>query len=432
MRRVLNYSIPWTVLWLLALTTNCEELPTLTLEQAHDLAIRNHPRITVSNLKALAAREVTREAQAAYLPSISANAVAVGTAEENTRLAAIGTLNNPSIFDRNAEGLTISQLITDFGRTVNLTRAARLRAEAEANDALATREQILLAVDAAYFSVLRAQTVTRVAQQTEATRQSFLDQVSALAEKKLRSELDVSFARVNFEDARLLLSKSQNDLKASETQLSTLLGEQEPKIYRLPDLPMPPGLSTNVSGYVQEALRDRPDLLAVRQQQEAAGRFAKAEKALRYPTISAMGAIGFLPIHDPELPDHYAAAGVVLNVPLFTGGLYTARQHQAELEAEAAAASVRDAENNIIRDVRVSWLNAQNAYDRYRITGQLLDNARQSYDLAQARYKNGISSIVELNQAELTRVSAEIAYATTQYEYLGQRSVLDYQTGALH
>lgn len=432
MRRVLNHCFCWAVLWLLALTTNCEELPTLTLEQAHDLAIRNHPRITVSNLKALAAREVTREAQAAYLPSISANAVAVGTAEENTRLAAIGTLNNPSIFDRNAEGLTISQLITDFGRTVNLTRAARLRAEAEANDALATREQILLAVDAAYFSVLRAQTVTRVAQQTEATRQSFLDQVSALAEKKLRSELDVSFARVNFEDARLLLSKSQNDLKASETQLSTLLGEQEPKIYRLPDLPMPPGLSTNVSGYVQEALRDRPDLLAVRQQQEAAGRFAKAEKALRYPTISAMGAIGFLPIHDPELPDHYAAAGVVLNVPLFTGGLYTARQHQAELEAEAAAASVRDAENNIIRDVRVSWLNAQNAYDRYRITGQLLDNARQSYDLAQARYKNGISSIVELNQAELTRVSAEIAYATTQYEYLGQRSVLDYQTGALH
>ena len=65
--------------------------------------------------------------------------------------------------------------------------------------------------------------------------------------------------------------------------------------------------------------------------------------------------------------------------------------------------SLRDLEDNVIRDVRVGWINAQNAFDRYRITGQLLENARQSYDLAQARYQQGISSIVEFNQAELRR-----------------------------
>ena len=66
-----------------------------------------------------------------------------------------------------------------------------------------------------------------------------------------------------------------------------------------------------------------------------------------------------------------------------------------------------------------------------RITAELLDNARQSYDLAQARYKTGISSIVEFNQAELNLLAAQITYANTQYEYLLQRSALSFQTGTL-
>ena len=181
-------------------------------------------------MKALAARQVTRQVQAAFFPTLSANVMsAVGTADENTRLGAIGALNNPSIFDRNAEGLILSQLITDFGRTANLTGSAKLRAQAEANNAQATREQILLAVDGAFYAAQQAQSVTRVAEQTVATRQMFLDQVSALASNKLRSELDVSFAKVNVEDARLLLSKAQNDLQAEFAQLANLMGLREPK-----------------------------------------------------------------------------------------------------------------------------------------------------------------------------------------------------------
>jgi len=86
----------------------------------------------------------------------------------------------------------------------------------------------------------------------------------------------------------------------------------------------------------------------------------------------------------------------------------------------------------VIRDVRIAWLSAQNAFDRLRITGELLDNAKQSFDLAQARYSNGISSIVEFNQAQLNLLSAQIAYANTQYEYLLRRSALSFQTGSLH
>jgi outer membrane protein len=409
-----------------------EEWPLLTLQEAHETALRNHPLISVADLTALAARQVTREVRSGFFPNLSANVVAVGTTEDNTRLAAIGALNNPAIFDRNAEGLMISQLITDFGRTANLAGSAKLQAEAAANNAQATREQILLAVDGAFYSALQAQAVTRVAEQTITARQSFLDQVSTMATNKLRSELDVSFARVNVEDARLLLSKAQNDLQGAFAQLANLLGLREQKSYRLREQPLPPQVSTNVSEFVQQGLRSRPELLSLRNQREAALKFARGEKAARYPTIAAVGSAGVVPIHDTELPDHYAAAGVMMSMPLFAGGYYSARQRDAELQAAADEARLRDLEDNVIRDVRIAWLNSQNAFDRYRITAELLQNAQQAYDLAHARYKNGISSIVEFMQAELDLVSAQISLANTQYEYLTQRSTLSFQTGSLH
>ena len=413
-------------------SANAQDSPQLTLPEAHEAALLSHPQISVADLKALAARQVTRQFRSAFFPTLYGSVMSVGTANDNTRLAAIGGLNNPSIFDRNAEGLGLSQLITDFGRTANLTSSAKLRAQAEANNAQATREQILLAVDGAFFAAQQAQSVTRVAEQTVSARQLFLDQVSALATNKLRSELDVSFAKVNFDDGKLLLSKAQNDLQAAFAQLANLMGLRESKSYRLVEQPMPPEVSTNVSEFVQLALQSRPDLLSLRNSQEAALKFARAEKALHYPTLSAVGSAGVVPIGDSQLPNNYAAAGLSLTVPLYAGGLYSARQQEAELRARAADENLRDLENNVIRDVRIAWLSAQNAFDRLRITGELLDNAKQSFDLAQARYNNGISSIVEFNQAQLNLLSAQIAYADTQYEYLLRRSALSFQTGSLH
>lgn len=404
---------------------------TLTLEEAHETALKNHPRISVAELTALATRQVERQARSGFFPNVSGNMVAVGAATRETRLAAIGALNNPSVFDRGAAGLMISQLITDFGRTANLTRSARYHAQAAEQNTQATREEILLEVDGAYYSALEAQAVTRVAQQTLNTRQLLLDQVKAQATNQMKSALDVSFSQVNLEDARLLLSKAQNDLQAAFAQLSAVLGLPEARTYQLVEQPLPPPVATNVSDFVQLGLRSRPDVQRLHDEKEAELSFARAERDARYPAVAAVGAAGASPIHDEQIPDSYAAAGVTVTVPLYAGGLYTARQKEAELRAQAAGEAIRDLEDSVIRDVRVAWLNSQNAYERYRISGDLLANARQSLDLAQARFGAQLSSIVELNQAELNEIQAEITYASTQYEYLLQRSTLSFQTGTL-
>ena len=425
--------IAWAVLLGFAFAiANAEDSPQLTLQEAHEAALRSHPQISVADLKALAARQVTRQFRSAFFPTLSANAVAVGTANDNTRLSAIGALNNPSIFDRNAEGLILSQLITDFGRTANLTGSAKLRAQAEANNAQATREQILLAVDGAFFSAQQAQSVTRVAEQTVAERQVFLDQVSALATNKLRSDLDVSFARVNVEDGKLLLEQG------AERLAGRLCPTRQPHgPARAEDLP--PGGATDAAGGLDQCLgicSARPPIPArLAQPAELAGSGPQVRPGGKGPALSH-------PLRRGQRrrgSDRQFCVGGQLRCRRSDRDPAALRRRPllraptgSRAPCPGGGESLRDLENNVVRDVRIAWLNAQNAFDRLRITGQLLDNAKQSFDLAQARYSNGISSIVEFNQAQLNLLSAQIAYADTQYEYLLRRSALSFQVGALH
>ena len=179
-------------------------------------------------------------------------------------------------------------------------------------------------------------------------------------------------------------------------------------------------------------MSNRPDLLRLRYELAAAARFARAQKDRNYPTIAAVGTIGNALSRDYRLPDKYAAGGIAVDVPLFAGGEYLARQREAELKAQIAEQALRDEEDNVSRDVRLAWLNFNTAVERFRTTEQLLKHAREALDLAQARYKIGSSSIVELSDAQVNATSAQIADANARYDEFIQRAVLDYQTGALH
>ena len=406
-------------------------LPVLTLADARAAALKNHPQIASANYLALAAEEVVKETRAGFFPTVNLYGTAVGANDEGTRILA-GSLNNPSIYDRAAGGLQVNQLITDFGRTANLTASSKLRAQAENQNLELTRELVLLQVDSGYFGALGAQAVLRVAQQTLDTRQLLGDQVTALATNKLRSQLDVSFAQVQFQQARLLVERAQNDADAAMATLSTALGYRELHAFQLVEQLLPTNTVTSeVSDLVQAALSRRPELLSLRARHDAALRFARAERDARFPVLSAVGVAGDAPTHDIHLPDDYAAAGVQLSIPLFAGGLYTARQHEAEFRAEADNELLRSLEDTVIRDVRIAWLNVNNAQQQLQTTVDLVRNAAEAFDLAQARYQNGISSIVELSEAQLNLTSAQISEANARYNLLIQQSNLNYQVGAL-
>ncbi|HET7756905.1 MAG TPA: TolC family protein, partial [Steroidobacteraceae bacterium] len=369
--------------------------------------------------------------RAGLLPQLTLYGSAVHADSDDTRLMA-GGLNNPSVFSRSAFGGGLSQLLTDFGHTTNLVASSRLQASAEAQNLAATREQVLLEVDRSYFAALQAQAVESVAQQTLDTRQLLLERISILAQNKLKSELDVSFARVGVEEARLLLEKAQNDVESAMAALSTVMGYRQQQRFILAEqAPEPLAAVTDVGGLIDTALRDRPELASLRDQRDAALRLAQSQRDARLPTLSAVVAAGNSPSHDARLPANYSAGGLELSMPVFAGGFYLARQREAELRARAAAETLRTFEDNVSRDVRIAWLNLNNAREQVRTTAQLARYAGTAYQLADVRYRVGTSSIVELSQAQLELTAAQIAETNARYGVLIRQSDLDFQTGAL-
>jgi outer membrane protein len=401
----------------------------LTLAEAQRLAIQNNPQVSAAQFTAAAAYQVPNQYRANFQPNMFGSLTGVG-ADNGSRLAA-GALNNPTVYNRLGSGLSISQMVTDFGRTSNLIGMAKLQAQAQDQATEDTRARTLLAASRAYFGLLRAQAVMKVADQTVAARQLVVDQVTALAESKLKSTLDVSFAQVNLSDAKLLQVQAQNDVKAAEAELANAMGLPGEAGFILSDEPMPPPLPSRVNDLLQQALQDRPDLKDLRLEQSADVRFAKAEHDLYYPNVGIIGTAGLVPTGYSTIAGRYGAVGVNVTIPIFNGGLFKARQTEAELKSKAANQNVSDLENRVTRDVRVAYLNATTAQDRLALTVQLLQQAQLAMDLSQSRYDLGLGSIVELSQAQLNVTSAQIANATAQYDYQTQRVIVDYQIGAL-
>ena len=409
--------------------------PQLTLQDAQAMALKNHPQIQASQALSLRADQLTREARSAYYPALNGEVTGV-QANLDSRLGA-GVLNDPRLFNHFGSGLSLSQLITDSGRTPNLVANAKLQAQASREDFRASRYDVILGVNQAYYGVLLAQQLVKVAQQTVAARQTVVDQVSQLFKNQLKSQIDLSFAQVNLSDAKLMLLRAHDRLGEAYATLGQALGTQDAIQYQLTEQPLPPNPPASADSLIAQAFHDRPELASLRLQHEADQKFVYAERDLKRPTVNLLAVGGALPYINPgnanaNIPEGYESAGINVQIPIFNGHLFSARRQAAEYQLQATDQRVRDLQDRIARDVRTGWERARTALEAIAATEQLLQQANLALNLAQGRYNLGLASIVELTQAQLGQTQAQVENVNAKYDYAGAYAALQYTLGALH
>ena len=402
----------------------------LTRQEAEKIALANNPRIHISQLIAEVQHQVIRERRADELPTMNGNLTAV-EANDGSRISS-GSLTASRLLVHAGMGVQLSQLITDFGRTPNLVASAKLQEKARLADAEASREDIVLATDQVFYAVIEAQETLKVAAQTVSARQSLTDQVSALTSAKLRSDLDLSFAQVNLSQAKLLQLNAQNDLDAAKAALSAVLGyDRQMNFQFVDDTGSLPALPPDPNTLIAEAIQNRPDLQSLKFSEQAAQKFSKAQHEQLLPTISALGVVGGTPAGSSQYftTDWYGAVGANISIPIFNGFRLTAQASEAALEAQSASEQTRALRDQVARDVRTAWLYANTALQRVTVTTELLTQANTALDLAKTRYDLGLSSIVELSQAELQQTEAAIGNANARSQYNFAISTIRFQTG---
>jgi outer membrane protein len=240
---------------------------------------------------------------------------------------------------------------------------------------------------------------------------------------------------VNLSEAKLLLLRAQDQLRAAFAELTRALGAQQESNYKLVDEPLPPGPPSDAESLIATAFANRPDLLSLQFQRDAAVKFERAEKDLSFPTVSLVGVAGAIPeinqILSTTIPNNYEGAALNVEVPIFNGHLFAARREAARYRAQAEDQRVRDLQERIARDVRVAWSSSRTAFQNLDVTAELLREATLALDLAQGRYNLGLSSIVELYQAQLNITQAEIENLSAKYDYQSIYATLQYTMGLL-
>src|SRR5579884_1339399 len=403
--------------------------PPLTLPQAEAIAMRNHPRIAAAANTAASAQQIA-EARSAFYPNVRGEVT--GTQGDDLSRLGAGALSASRLFNRFGAGLQVNQLITDFGRTMNLVANSRLQAEAANQTTTATRYDVILGVDRAYFEVLQDEAFVKVAQDTVNVRQTLANQVNALFKAQLKSEVDLSFAQVNVSEAQLLLIRAQDSLREAYADLSRAMGQDHPQRWQLADPGAPPNPPPDAAPLIAQAIQNRPELASLRLQYQAAQKFEAAERDLKRPNITGVAVGGGLPyINQAGLPDEYEGVALNLEIPIFNGHLFAAREEAARQQALAANQHLRDEQQQIEHDVHNAWVAASTAYQRIPVTEDLIKQAELALKLAQGRYNLGLASIVELTQAQLNLTQAQIENVTARYDYQTAYAALQFSTGSL-
>ena len=404
----------------------------LTLHDAEQIAIRNNPRIRVAQLLARAQHQVYRQTRAGYLPQLQGGAVAA-QANNGSRFTFDG-LRSTRLITHAGGGLDFHQLLTDFGRTTNLMASSKLYEKAQDAQAQASTLDIVLITDQAFYDALEAQALVKVAQQTVDTRKTTDQQITELTNNKLRSTIDLAFADEDLARAQLLLLDAQTQYNNAINALTAVLGFDRTMTYTVEEtegtVSTPP---PDQDQLVAMALKQRPDLMALDYDQQAAKKYARAQWEQLMPTLDTMAVVGGTPIRDDQYftSNWFGAVGVDLEVPIFSGFRYTAQAHEAEDRAQAAQENLRDLRDRVVRDVRDSWLQTNTSYQKIAVTQKLLKASNMGLRLAQARYKLGLSSIVELSQSQLEQTQASIENVNARYEYELSLAALNYQLGNL-
>jgi outer membrane protein len=406
---------------------------TLSLEEAVALALKNHPQVLAAREEVEVGNQEVVEARAPYFPVLNGD-ITGSEGNRNSRIGA-GDLTDSRLFNRFGQGVEVSQLLTDAGRTRNLVASSRLRAQATTQDFESTRNGVILAVNRAYYGVLHALAMVKVARETVEARQLLADQVTSLANNKLKSQLDVSFADVTVSDAKLLLLRAEDSVTEAYAELARAMGSDQPVQYQLSDQPLPPSPPAKPDDLIVQAFSNRPELASLRLSRESAYKFFEAEKDLSRPTVSLVGVAGVIPYINTDggapVPREYEGAAVNVAIPILNGHLFGARREAARYRAQQADQHLRDEQQRVARDVRVAWSGATNAFQRIDVTAQFLRQAAMGVQLAQGRYDLGLASIIELTQAQLNQTQAEIENLSAKYDYESQFATLQFTIGNL-
>ncbi len=398
----------------------------LRLEDAIATALEHQPTVLAARAQTEAAAGRVEQARSPYLPQVTGIAsyqrvhssaggttlvggsTTTGGTTTSTTGGTTSVVTSSATFDRFSAGVSATQLIWDFGTTINRTKAAVASRESLESSERTAKQQVMLQVRQAFFQAHEQRSLITVAQEGIANQERHLGQIQGFVEQGIRPEIDLAQARTDLANARVTLINAQTAYTTAKAQLNQAMGVQGPLNFDVSEEPLPAVAEENESVTRLSAIasENRPELRALERQEKAAELTLSAIRGNYGPTLSASGGISEAGFSLDTLGLNWNA-GVALNWPLFQGGLTVGQVREARGNIDVAKAQLTQEQLQIRVDVETASLAVQAAKVVITAAADATLNAREQLRLAEGRYESGVGSIIELNDAQLALQNAE-------------------------
>lgn len=392
----------------------------LTIENAVQIGLDNHPRVKAAGERIGSQTAVLGQQMGAYYPTISLN----NTYRTGTQSGTTGyTQTGSDFYQSNA---TFNMTLYNFGKREGNVQAARETLNATKQDYETTSLDIILAIKQAYYNYLTAQAIVNVRKDTVRNRELLVRQAQGFFEVGTRAKIDVARAEANLYTAQADLIAAENAVKVAWVTLRNAMGSP-----RLPEQPVAEDspevtFSMNLAGARNVAFEARTELKSLEAQKRAADQLIATARRGHLPDI----------IFDASYARRHTSTDVVnkhlenifplkptwqvqlsLNIPIFDGFRTTNRVEETLHNYYNVKDQEEDRRQQIALEVEQSYLRVVETQERIKATESAARAAKENLDLARGRYEVGVGSIIEVTDAETLYTDAQTTYIRTVYDY---------------
>jgi len=394
-----------------------------TLPELIDLAQRTNPITRTAWLHAEQAATAAGMTRSAYLPFISAVAIAGYQKHHSKNRFTVWDhelqLDTRSSVSGVVPALVLEWLLFDFGKRKAVSKIAEEMALASKFALGAAHQAVIFAVTKNYFQLTNALQQLTLSKENLKNTQYILEAAKAKYQSGIGTSIEVAQAEQLHAQAQLAIVQQQGAVHSSKQQLLSAIGLSPTEDLQVDaqQHPLPTVADLPSEQILQEAVHSRPDVQASQATLRAAQAEIESAKANYYPKIALMGITaggsGRLNLQGlPTLTPRGASSAIMLgmNIPIFDGGLRREQLRQAQLEAQAAQETHQKSEHDALKEMYLAGDALRTALEAYHAAQTLLTAAETTYDAALEGFQAGLSSMTVLSEAATGLATAKEAH----------------------
>jgi multidrug efflux system outer membrane protein len=394
-----------------------------TLSRLEERALRDNPGAKAAAQRLLQAQAQLGVLRAGQAPNLSVNA-GVSNSRTSAETSQALALGGRSIEGNNfSVGAALSYELDLWGRVRRVVEAADAQALAAQDD----RDGVLLMLSSqvaqSYWQLRGLDAEQAILANALAARREAQELVEARFGAGLTNELDVSRARVERANAEADLHEVQRQRNLVEHALAVLAGTSPSEPLVPADaktaLPLPPSIPV---GLPASLLAQRPDLAASVANLRAANAQVGVAEGMFYPSLTLTSNFGYASQSLRDLAGgsarQFSIGPLALSLPVFDGGRNKANLALYKARYEEAVANHENRLLTALREVEDALSDAQQRQKQGDVQAQAQEAAARALLVAQARYERGISTYLDVTEAQRSSLAADRAAAQIRTQRL--------------